>query len=103
MGSISSRPKAPNIPQPQIVYVPAPQPAASPVPPTSPPSAPDPQASSGETGKDTEKSQAKAASGARAQNLLKRERSRFGTVLTGFRGLLGKAKTSSQRKTLLGE
>ncbi len=101
MGSISSRPKAPSIPQPQIVYVPAPQPAASPAPakPSSP--APDPQASSDGA---SAKTPDEAASETRAKSLLKRERSRFGTVLTCFRGLLGQANNdASARKTLLGE
>ena len=39
----------------------------------------------------------------REENLLQRDRGRFGTVRTGFSGLLGLADTSGQRKSLLGE
>ncbi len=40
---------------------------------------------------------------ARTQSLLTRGRSRFGTIRTGFRGLLGAENDVRQRKTLLGE
>ena len=42
---------------------------------------------------------------ASAASLLRRERGRFGTILTGFRGLLGANDTAqtTTRKTLLGE
>lgn len=42
---------------------------------------------------------------ARTENLLRRSRGRFGTVLTGFRGFLNASDNnqSSGRKTLLGE
>ncbi len=39
----------------------------------------------------------------REKNLLGRSRSRIGTILTGFRGILAPLETDSQRKTLLGE
>ncbi|MAQ71605.1 MAG: hypothetical protein CL565_05370 [Alphaproteobacteria bacterium] len=40
----------------------------------------------------------------RTENLLRRQRGRFGTVLTGLRGVLSeKTDTSNSRKTLLGE
>lgn len=80
MGSLGSRPTPP-APQPStpVVYVPAPTPSADPA-----PSGPD-------------------AAAQRRENLLRRGRGRFGTVLTSFRGLLGLADTSGQRKTLLGE
>lgn len=40
----------------------------------------------------------------RKENLLSRNRGRFGTVLTGFRGFLSAATgNEKQRKTLLGE
>ena len=39
----------------------------------------------------------------RRSNLLGRDRGYFGTVQTGFRGLLSLASTLRQRKTLLGE
>jgi hypothetical protein len=39
----------------------------------------------------------------RRENLLRRNRGRFGTIQTSFRGLLGLATQGGQRKTLLGE
>lgn len=39
----------------------------------------------------------------RENNLLSRSRSRVGTILTGFRGILSPSDTQGQRKTLLGE
>lgn len=39
----------------------------------------------------------------REQNLLGRQRSRLGTILTGFRGILAPNDSGAQRKTLLGE
>lgn len=86
MGSLSSRPKVPS--QPQVVYVPAPS-QYTPPPQTNAPQTetPSPQ--------DT-------ASKAREQNLLRRSRGIFGTVQTGFRGLLSSA-SSNARKSLLGE
>ncbi|MFA5592592.1 MAG: hypothetical protein WC989_04680 [Micavibrio sp.] len=39
----------------------------------------------------------------REKTLLGRTRSRLGTILTGFRGILAPSETQSQRKTLLGE
>lgn len=86
MGSLTSGPKAP-APQPQVVFVP--QPTNSP---TTPAPTSVPQEQEQET--DTE---------IRRQNLLGRERSRFGTVQTSFRGLLGLADGTQPRKTLLGE
>ena len=44
-----------------------------------------------------------SSSKARAENLLRRSRGRFGTVITGFNGVLEAADTRSKRKTLLGE
>lgn len=46
---------------------------------------------------------AEQAADARRASLLQRDRSRFGTVLTGFRGLLSQNTNDTQRKTLLGE
>ncbi|MCB1721578.1 MAG: hypothetical protein H6860_04240 [Rhodospirillales bacterium] len=88
MGSLSSRPSVPT-PTPQVVYV--------------------PQTMSATTTSSVENTGAEnlvaveTASEVRAQNLLGRERSRFGTVLTGFRGLLSTLEDRSPRKTLLGE
>lgn len=39
----------------------------------------------------------------REKNLLSRSRSRIGTIITGFRGILAPLENNSQRKTLLGE
>lgn len=39
----------------------------------------------------------------REKSLLGRNRSRLGTILTGFRGLLSPVETDNTRKTLLGE
>ncbi len=87
MGSLASRPKVPT--QSQVVFV--------------------AQSASGTTsGSTTEPpentpSPEETASEVRRQSLLGRERSRFGTVQTGFRGLLGISDNNAQRKTLLGE
>ncbi|MCB9982446.1 MAG: hypothetical protein H6861_02055 [Rhodospirillales bacterium] len=90
MGSLTSRPKVPSTPQ--VVYIS--QPAASTT-----------LSTSGETttGATQTGSEQETASEVRAQNLLGRERSRFGTVLTGFRGLLGTLEDRPERKTLLGQ
>lgn len=79
MGSISGRPKAPSQPVQQVIYV---------------PQNPSPQ-ESGPTEKEVLE--------ARAENILKRSRSRLGTVLTGFRGILSPNDLTVPRKTLLGE
>jgi hypothetical protein len=89
MGSLTSRPKIPS--SPQVVYRPvASTPANNPATPT--PATPPP---SGQAGGDEGAS--------RAASLLLRDRGRFGTVLTGFRGLLAPMNDSGGRKTLLGE
>lgn len=43
------------------------------------------------------------ANEARQRDLLNRDRGIFGTIQTGFRGLLGMATQNKIRKTLLGE
>lgn len=92
MGSLTSKPKTK---APMVVYMPAPaptpqpavQPVATPTPtPTTTPSATPEQ----------------KADKAREDNLLTRARGTFGTVLTGFRGLLSQSQAPA-RKTLLGE
>ena len=85
MGSMTSRPKAPSV---QTVYMPVYNPAPDNTPPVVP-AEPNPNP-------DAE------ASARRAAGLLERSRSAYGTVLTGFRGLLNQQNTQ-QRKTLLGE
>lgn len=43
------------------------------------------------------------AADARRKNLLGRDRGRYGTIRTGFRGLMTLASSFGTRKTLLGE
>lgn len=97
MGSLTSRPKVPSVQQPQIVYVPAPV-TQAPVATVPQNTGNDNSAGSGSDGQTTQEQAA-----AREQNLLTASRGRLGTVTTSFRGLLGLANTSGQRKTLLGE
>ena len=82
MGSLTSKPKAPAQSTPQVVYVPA---TPTPAPVTS---TPDP---------------VQEAAEARKTSLLARDRGRFGTIMTSFRGFLGEKNNGVQRKTLLGE
>lgn len=82
MGSMTSRPKAPAV---QTVYMPV----YNPAPDTTMPETP-------EANSDADNSARRAA------GLLERSRSAYGTVLTGFRGLLNQ-QSPQQRKTLLGE
>ncbi len=85
MGSLTSKPKS--LPVPQIYYPPAP--TSAPATPVTP--APTPEEMAAEQ---------------RRKNLLGRDRGRFGTVQTGFRGLLDLVsfgQDKSKRKTLLGE
>lgn len=83
MGSFSGRSKAPSQPVQQVIYVPS---TSYETPPTS-------------TGEASEEEKLQA----RAENVLKRSRSRLGTILTGFRGVLSQSDLISPRKTLLGE
>jgi len=83
MGSLASRPSVPSI---QTIYTPVYSPAPSPAP-IATPSGP---------------SEQEQQSARRAASLLERNRGAYGTVLTGFRGLLGQ-NSGAQRKTLLGE
>lgn len=89
MGSLTSRPKAASAPvsAPQVVYVPAVSSTSS-----NPASSPDP----------TEVDETVTAA-QRAENVLRRSRSRLGTVLTSFRGILTPSDVGTQRKNLLGE
>lgn len=96
MGDITGRPKAP---EPQVVYVPqyvytSPSTVASQSGGGTGPS----QNTSREDGEENLTPDQK-----REKNLLSRSRSRIGTILTGFRGILAPAETQTQRKTLLGE
>lgn len=51
----------------------------------------------------SEKSSDVLSSEARSENLLRRGRGRFGTILTGFQGVLTNNESQKKRKTLLGE
>ncbi len=87
MGDITGRPKAPSQ---QVVYVPQYVYTNTP-----------------STGTDTNNNEDNPATltpeQQREKNLLSRSRSRVGTILTGFRGILSPSETQGQRKTLLGE
>lgn len=91
MGDITGRPKAP--PQ-QVVYVPQYIYANTPSTNTN--------TSSNDDNEDTPETEQERAK-QREKNLLSRSRSRIGTVLTGFRGILSPLETDEKRKTLLGE
>lgn len=86
MGSITKPFKTPKITQPRTVFVPAPAPLAPVLENTS-----------------SEPSEEEKRSETRRKNLLRRNRGKLGTVLTGFRGVLGRVNTSGGQKTLLGE
>lgn len=85
MGDITDRPKAP---KPQVVYVP--QYVSTPAP-------------AGGTTNNNDNNETPATEEQREKNLLSRSRSRLGTILTGFRGILAPSENENQRKTLLGE
>lgn len=83
MGSINSRPKAPVV-QPYNPVV------------TNPPVV--------ETSNEPIKSDAEIEAEGRRESLLRRNRGRFGTILTSFRGFLDQSSDNEQgKKTLLGE
>lgn len=88
MGSLTSRPTIKS--SPKVVYAPATPAASSPPTSTNPPTTPA-NTNNPPTGQE------------RAASLLLRDRGRFGTVLTGFRGLLSPLLSANPRKTLLGE
>ena len=92
MGDITGRPKAPSqkvVYVPQYVY-------------ENPSSGTNGSGSnSGNGTNDTP--DAPTAAEQREKTLLSRSRSRIGTILTGFRGILAPNDTDTQRKTLLGE
>ncbi len=81
MGSISGGSKSPSQPVQQVIYVPTSTTTTS------------------DTAEPTEEETLKQ----RAENVLKRSRSRLGTVLTGFKGVLSQSDLVAPRKTLLGE
>jgi len=96
MGSLTSRPKAAKTVSPQVVYVPASNPAPAPATPT-PDTGTD---KSTDTGTESREEQSQKQ---REDNLLRRDRGRGGTVQTGFRGLLSALDNSQKKKTLLGQ
>jgi hypothetical protein len=85
MGNARNRPKAPS---PQVIYMP--QPVYQ---------TPDTGTDTPDAGSDPTPTPEQQ----REQSLLSRNRSRLGTILTGFRGLLTPIEQNNQRKTLLGE
>lgn len=83
-------PSVPKMPKPvvqQIVYTPA---SVSP---------PPPPVSTAPTDAEIAAEKDKV----RAENIIRRNRSQLGTILTSFRGLLERGSSAPQRKTLLGE
>ncbi len=83
MGSVNSRSRAPQpAPVQQVIYQqPEPEEVTS-----------------------TSKTDEEISAEARTDSLLRRTRGRFGTILTGFRGILeSKDNEQKTRKTLLGE
>ena len=86
MGSLSSRP---TVPTTQVVY--APQSTNT-----------NTQTTSGDQSSESD-GDATTTAEAREDDLLRRQRGRSSTVLTGFRGLLDNGNTAAQKKTLLGE
>ena len=95
MGSLSSRPNVP-APRSQVVFTPQPTASPTPAPSTSTDAGRDAGGARGEN-------HTPSASRARTSSLLGRDRGRFGTVLTGFKGFLGLSDLSNARKSLLGE
>ncbi len=89
MGSLASRPSVPSV-QPVIIQ-------QAPLPTTTVTTSDTPNE------ENIAIADAENASEARRTSLLGRDRSRFGTILTGFRGLLGTADNAPRRNTLLGE
>ena len=91
MGDISGRPKAPSQ---QVVYVPQY---------VYPDSGSESGSGAGTDNGSTDTPDTPTPAEQREKNLLSRPRSRIGTILTGFRGILAPKDTDAQRKTLLGE
>lgn len=84
MGNITDKPKAPS---PQVIYVP--QTVYEPA--------------GGNSGSNDNNGGTPSAGEMREKSLLSRGRSRLGTIMTGFRGILTPLTQDAQRKTLLGE
>ena len=85
--------KKPKMPDPVVIYTPAPAPVAAPL-------AIDPNAptTDGDNGPE------QTADEQRLENIMTRRRGRLGTVATSFKGVLDSdSSLAPQRKTLLGE
>lgn len=112
MGSLTSRPKVPQVMQQPVVYtIAAPAPAVN-IPTTATSSAGTTTTASSSLTSQTSAADSPSSSAAtdeqvqtqaRQQNLLSRSRGTFSTILTGFRGLLSQTVSPAPRKTLLGE
>lgn len=89
MGSLTKSVKAPT-PVVQTVYVPSSSSGSETTPASSSPAVP-------------VETDEQVQSRSRTENLLRRARGTLGTVLTGFRGILGLNDNASPRKNLLGE
>lgn len=102
MGSITSRPKAPaqTAARTKIIYVTSPSATGSS---SSSTSSTTSAANTAAAEAVNAASEEEAQSAARVQSLLQRNRGIFGTVLTGFKGLLSPSAAVPHRKTLLGE
>lgn len=105
MGSLTSRPKVPDIIEPQVVYVPQPTPVSVPSSSgggfVSSPAPTTPVVQNDNTNEPSVASNSDTE--VRITNLLRRNRGLSGTIQTGFRGLLAANELVPQRKTLLGE
>lgn len=95
MGRIFSPPK-PKASSPQVIYYP--QTSAATAASTS-----SSATTAADTAADSQTKTESDVSTERAENILRRNRSRLGTVLTSFRGILSQGTLSAPRKTLLGE
>ena len=93
MGRLVSPPKPKSSPQ-RVVYVAAPA--------TPSPASPASSSPADTTPPEPDKTE-EQISAEKAENLLRRNRSRLGTVLTSFRGILGQNNIAAPRKILLGE
>lgn len=96
MGSLSSRPKVPANTAPQVVFVPSSTNTGTVASSVS-------SQSTGDTGSAAEGNDAGNSAESRTESLLRRNRGRLGTVLTGLSGVLNPVRSEGQKKTLLGE
>lgn len=97
MGSLSSRPKVPANTAPQVVFVPSSTNTGTVA------ASASSQSTGGDTGSAAEGNDAGNSAESRTESLLRRNRGRLGTVLTGLSGVLNPVRSEGQKKTLLGE